>query len=80
MHEEHQVEMDLKKIATQVSAQLGGASVVIIAAGSANHDLPRTMTASSLEGEDVRLRDLLGILEVSKQIETLKHLNVRASR
>jgi len=34
------------------------------------------MNASSIKGEDVRLRDLLGILQTSIQIESWKILEV----
>jgi hypothetical protein len=74
MHEQHEIEQKLKVEANRISAELGGASVVIVVGGSTNPDIPRTMTASSLNGDEVRLRDLLGILQTSIQIESWKHL------
>lgn len=73
MHERHDLEHQLKDEAGRISADLGGASVVVIAAGSSDAGLPRTMLASRMVGRDQRLRDLIGILETSIQIETLKH-------
>jgi len=74
MHEQHKIEKKLKADANRISRDLGGASVVVIVGGSDEADIPRTMTASSIQGQDVRLRDLLGILQTSIQIETWKHL------
>jgi hypothetical protein len=72
MHERHKIEHDLKANAVQISKELNGAPVIIIVGGT-GADIPRTMTASSFKPGDGRLRDLLGILETSIQIETLKH-------
>ena len=74
MHEQHKIEKKLKTEANRLSKKLGGASVVIVVGGSAKPDIPRTMTASSIKGKDVRLRDLLGILQTSIQIESWKHI------
>lgn len=73
MHEQHDIEKRLKSEATRLSTEVGGASIVIIAAGSSDANIPRTMTASSIKGKDVRLRDLLGILQTAIQIESWKH-------
>ncbi len=73
MHEKHEIEKKLKIEADRVSETLGGTSVVIVVGGSDEHDIPRTMTASSMKGIGVRLRDLLGILQTSIQIESWKH-------
>ena len=73
MHEQHDIETKLKVEANRLSAELGGAPIVILVAGDSNAGIPRTMTASSIRGEDVRLRDLLGILQTSIQIESWKH-------
>lgn len=55
---------------------MGGAPVVIIVGGDTEAEIPRTMTASSIKGKDIRLRDLLGILQTSIQIESLKHFGL----
>ena len=73
MHEQHKIEKKLKAEASRISKKLGGASVVILVGGSDKPDIPRTMTASSIKGRDIRLRDLLGILQTSIQIESWKH-------
>lgn len=73
MHEQHEIEKKLKVEAARISEELGGAPIVIIVGGSTEVDIPRTMTASSIKGQDIRLRDLLGILQTSIQIESWKH-------
>ena len=73
MHEKHEIEKELKTEASRLSEKMGGAPVVILVAGDTEANVPRTMTASSIKGKDVRLRDLLGILQTSIQIESWKH-------
>lgn len=73
MHEEHEIEKRLKIEASRLSAELGNAPVVIIVGGSESANIPRVMTSSSIKGADVRLRDLLGLLQTSIQIESWKH-------
>lgn len=73
MHEQHEIEKKLKIEANKISEKFGGASVAIILAGDTEANVPRTMTASSIKGKDIRLRDLLGILQTSIQIESWKH-------
>jgi hypothetical protein len=73
MHEQHEIEKKLKDEANRISEQMGGAPVVIVVGGDTEANIPRTMTASSIKGKDVRLRDLLGILQTSIQIESWKH-------
>ena len=73
MHERHEIEKGLKAEADRISDQMGGAPVVIVVGGDTKANIPRTMTASSIKGKDVRLRDLLGILQTSIQIESCKH-------
>ena len=75
MHEYHEIEKKLKSEARRISTDHNGASVVIIVAGSSDAKIPRTMTASSITDKDPRLRDLLGILQTSIQIESWKHFN-----
>lgn len=65
MHEEHEIEKRLKIEASRLSAELVG--------GSESANIPRVMTSSSIKGTDVRLRDLLGLLQTSIQIESWKH-------
>ena len=76
MHEEDDFEKDLKVEAQRLSDQFSGAPVIIIVAGDQKADIPRTMTASAFRPGENRLRDLLGILQTSIQIETLKHFKV----
>ena len=73
MHEQHDIEIKLKTEANRISEQMKGAPVVIVVGGDSEASIPRTMTASSLKGKDIRLRDLLGILQAAIQIESWKH-------
>lgn len=73
MHEQHEIEKKLKTEAERISQELGGVPVVVVVGGATGANVPRTMTASSIQGKDIRLRDLLGILQTSIQIESWKH-------
>ena len=73
MHEKHDIKKRLKFEASRISEDIGGAPVVIVIGGDTEANIPRTMTASSIKGKDLRLRDLLGILQTSIQIESWKH-------
>ena len=74
MHEKDEIEKRIKKDADRISESMGGAPVVIVVGGDTDANVPRTMTASSIKGKDIRLRNLLGILQTSIQIESWKHL------
>lgn len=74
MHEKHGIERRLKIESDRISEEFGGAPVVVIIGGTEEAGVPRTMTASSLRGKNIRLRDLLGILQASIQVESWKHL------
>lgn len=71
MDEKHKIERDLKKEADRISAQYGGAPVAIVVGGSEAAKIPRTMTASCIQGG--RLRDLLGLLQASIQTISWRH-------
>jgi hypothetical protein len=79
MHEQTEIEKKLKPIAIDLSKPLNGAPVVIIVGGSSETQVPITMTATSFEPGGGRMRDLLGILQASIQIESMKHLRPRGS-
>ena len=70
MYESHDIEKELKAEAIRISEQYNGAPVVIVMGVSDSADIPRVMTASSIQG---RLRDLLGVLQASIQVESWKH-------
>ena len=77
MHEKNEIEKDLRKKAEDISSEYNGAPVVIIVGGIGEivkdkGELKRNMLGSSMHN-DYRLRDLLGILQTSIQIESLKH-------
>lgn len=65
----------LHREAERLSKELDGAAVVVIVAGSQEAQLDRTYTGWShiADGREGRLRDLLGILQASIQIETRRH-------
>jgi len=73
MHEVDDFEKDLKIEAQRLSDRFSGAPVIIIVEGDEKAGIDRTMTASAFRPGENRLRDLLGILQTSIQIETLKH-------
>lgn len=76
MHEQDPIEKRLKSEADRISEAMDGAPVVIVVGGDSDANIPRTMTASSIKGKDIRLRDLLGILQTSIQIESWKHFSL----
>jgi hypothetical protein len=69
------IQQNLNKKANEISLEFNGAPVVIIVAGSEEANIPATITgwANLRDGGKGRFRDLLGIVEGAKQIETLKH-------
>ena len=73
MHEITELEHKLKTIAHSLSQELGGPEVIVIVAGSSEHNINRTMLGSNMQNK--RLRDLLGLLEVAKQLESNKHFS-----
>jgi UDP-N-acetylglucosamine:LPS N-acetylglucosamine transferase len=74
MHHRSPVEREIMKDAKAISARYNGAPVVVIVGGATgNRRLDRTMTASANAGG--RLRDLLGLLQASIQIESWKHFH-----
>jgi hypothetical protein len=73
------IEMKLSNMAKEISKEYDGAPVVIIVGGTGKKGLTRCMTGFSHYGKS-RLRDLLGILQTSIQIETLKHFHVHTDK
>ena len=65
----------LHAAAAEVSEELGGAPVVVVAGGSAAHDFEATLAgwANIVDGRETRFRDILGILESAVQIESFLH-------
>ena len=77
MHERTSKEKKLKREAQRISDEHENAPVVIIVGGSRSAGIRETMTATWIkEGREERLRDLLGLLQVSIQIESLKHFDL----
>ncbi len=77
MHEIHEIEDELREEAEHLSEKYHGAPVVVIVGGYKGLTVPRCMTGTSLHA-GYRLRDLVGMLETAKQIETLKHFRIGA--
>jgi hypothetical protein len=65
----------LHAAAAEVSKELGGAPVVVVAGGSTEHGVDATLAGWSnlVEGREGRFRDVLGILESAIQIESFLH-------
>ena len=65
----------LHKAAAAVSAELGGAPVVVVAGGASDCGLEATLAgwANLATGREGRFRDVLGILESAIQIESFLH-------
>jgi len=73
------IEKELSKKAKEISKEYDEAPVVIIIAGTGKEGLTRCITGFS-HHDECRLRDLLGILQTSIQIETLKHFRVQTDK
>jgi hypothetical protein len=77
-----QLERELDKEAQRISEKYKGAPVAIVLAGSQAAEVPRCITGFSHlgEGREGRFRDLIGILQTSIQIETLRHFGKLGER
>jgi hypothetical protein len=75
LHEIDDIEFELWDEAERISEKYNGAPVVIILGGDEAAQIRRNMVSSSLHSGK-RLRDLLGLLESAKQIESLKHFKI----
>lgn len=65
----------LHEAAAAVSAELGGAPVVVVAGGASDCGLEATLAgwANLVHGREGRFRDVLGILQSAIQIESFLH-------
>lgn len=72
---QNEIQAKLNHKAKAISEEFNGAPVVIIVAGSKGAGIPACTTGWSqiVEEREGRLRDLLGILETAKQIESYRH-------
>jgi len=70
-HMTHQIERELEEVAKEISHRYG-ASVVIVMGDTTESDVPRVMTAFA-DQTDMRLRDVLGLLQTSIQYEGIRH-------
>ena len=70
------IKAELHRDAQAISERYNGAPLVIVVAGSESAKVPATITAFSNlgEGREGRMRDQLGILQASIQIEALDHI------
>lgn len=73
MAAQSEIQSKLSAHAKAISEELNGAPVVVIAAGSRDANIGATVTEAHIPGDDVRLRDLLGILQTAIQIESMQH-------
>jgi hypothetical protein len=70
-HMTHEIERELEEEARKISERYG-APVVIVMGETDESDVPRTMTAFAGPPE-MRLRDVLGLLQASIQYEGIRH-------
>jgi len=70
-HMTHERERELEEEARRISERYG-APVVIVMGDTDESDVPRTMTAFAGPPE-LRLRDVLGILQAAIQYESIRH-------
>jgi len=71
------MQTELNNKAREISKEYNDAPTIVIVAGSVAAGVPACITgrANLGEGREGRMRDLLGILEAAKQIESLRHLS-----
>jgi hypothetical protein len=65
------IERELEEVAKEISHRFG-APVVIVMGDTNESNVPRVMTAFA-DQQDMRLRDVLGLLETSIQYESTRH-------
>jgi len=70
-HMTHDRERELEEEATRISERYG-APVVIVMGDTGEQNVPRTMTAFA-GPPDLKLRDVLGILQTAIQYESIRH-------
>ena len=70
-HMTHQIERELEEVAKEISHRYG-APVVIVMGDTSESNVPRVMTAFA-DQSDIRLRDVLGLLETAIQYEGIRH-------
>ena len=70
-HMTHDRERELEEVAQEISARYG-APVVIVLGDKDEGNVPRVMTAFAGQDE-LRLRDVLGLLQASVQYESIRH-------
>ncbi len=70
-HMTHDRERELEEVAQEISDRYG-APVVIVMGDTDEGNVPRVMTAFAGQDE-LRLRDVLGLLEASIQYEGIRH-------
>jgi len=65
----------LHDAAAELSEELGGAPIVVVAGGSAAHGIDATVAgwANLVDGREGRFRDVIGILQSAVQIESFLH-------
>jgi hypothetical protein len=65
----------LHTAAAELSQELGGGPIVIVAGGSTAHGIDATIAgwANLVEGREGRFRDVLGILQSAIQLESFFH-------
>jgi hypothetical protein len=70
-HMTHAIERELEEVAKEISHRYG-APVAIVLGDTSESDVPRVMTAFA-DQSDMRLRDVLGLLQTAVQYESIRH-------
>jgi hypothetical protein len=70
-HMTHAIERELEEVAKEISNRYG-APVVIVMGDTSESDVPRVMTAFA-DQSDMRLRDVLGLLQAATAYEGIRH-------
>ena len=65
------IERELEEVAKEISHRYG-APVVIVMGDTGESNVPRVMTAFA-DQTDIRLRDVLGLLQTAIQYESIRH-------
>ena len=70
-----EIKQRLHRAADELSAELNGAPVVVVAGGSTPNDCPATVAGWShlVDGREGRFRDVVGILQTAIQFESFAH-------
>lgn len=70
-----QIKTEIQELANTL-CEKHGAPAVIVVAGSEEAQVPQCLTVWKFPGKETRLRDIVGVLQTSIQIESLRHFGI----